>query len=269
MILDTDIGNSWDDQCALAYLLKCTETFNLQAITIAPFKRSDSETIIANQEKSYNEIIKIGRFLGQDLTNLIYKFSEGQAVDKIQEIVEKNEKTYILSIGTLTNIYKAIQKNPDIIKKIEIIWLGGNSIEYGSNKEFNFMQDAEAAKYLINSNVQMTIIPARNVTTELLININELKSRLNMNKKFSKYVCDIFENDSFYGRKHERVLWDISVIAYMRNKDWFEIEENLKLGVSTEYDYIINSEKQTGNISIVKHMDRTQIYNDLFNELNK
>lgn len=40
----------------------------------------------------------------------------------------RKEYTYILAIGALTNISNAIRKNPSIIDKIEIIWLGGNSI---------------------------------------------------------------------------------------------------------------------------------------------
>lgn len=33
-ILDADIGNSWDDQFALNYLLKNEELFNIEDITI-------------------------------------------------------------------------------------------------------------------------------------------------------------------------------------------------------------------------------------------
>lgn len=47
VILDTDIGNSWDDQFALAYLLKCEDIFNFEAITIEPFKHTESESISA------------------------------------------------------------------------------------------------------------------------------------------------------------------------------------------------------------------------------
>lgn len=269
IILDTDIGNSWDDQFALAYLLKSKECFNLETITIAPFRHNQEESIMDNQDISYNEILKIGQLLNIDLVSKICKFDKSETVDRIIEIANKNEYTYILAIGALTNISNAIRKNPSIIDKIEIIWLGGNSIEYGNNQEFNFMQDIKAVQDVINSNVKITIIPARNVTTELMINISELESKLDMNNELSKYLCNRFQSDSFYGVKQERVIWDISVVAYLRNKNWFKIEEKLKLCVTPELNYIINNEKQSNNINIVKYIDRNEIYNDLFNQLNK
>lgn len=67
VILDTDIGNSWDDQFALAYLLKNEDLFNIEAITIEPFKHTENESIIDNQEISYNEIINISKFLSKDI----------------------------------------------------------------------------------------------------------------------------------------------------------------------------------------------------------
>lgn len=269
VILDTDIGNSWDDQFALAYLLKSEENFNIEAITIAPFKHNEEDSIIDNQDISYNEILKIGQLLNTDLVSKVCKFDANKTIDKIVEIANKNEYTYILAIGALTNISNAIIKNPSIINKIEIIWLGGNSIEYGNNQEFNFMQDTKAVENVINSNVKITIIPARNVTTELMISLTELENKLNMNNELSKYLCNRFQNDKFYGIKQERVIWDISVVAYLRNRDWFKTEENLNLCVTPELKYVINNEKQSNNISMVKYMNKTEIYNDLFNQLNK
>ena len=131
------------------------------------------------------------------------------------------------------------------------------------------MQDTKAVENVINSNVKITIIPARNVTTELMISIAELENKLNMNNKLSKYLCNGFQNDKFYGIKQERVIWDISVVAYLKNRDWFKTEENLNLCVTPELKYAINSEKQRNNISMVKYMNKTEIYNDLFKQLNK
>ncbi len=71
IILDTDIGNSWDDQFALAYLLKNDVLFNIEGITIEPFKHTENESIIDNQELSYNEILNISSFLISEIVNSI------------------------------------------------------------------------------------------------------------------------------------------------------------------------------------------------------
>lgn len=186
---------------------------------------------------------------------MITKFSNNESVEKIIEIANKNEKTYILAIGGLTNISYAINNNPSIIGKVDVIWLGGNALNYGNNKEFNFMQDTKETFNVINSNINMTIIPARNVAVDLMIKLEELEQKLNMNKEISKYLCNRFVNDSYYGVKTKRVIWDISVIAYLKNKEWFKTEENLKLlcmvakqnGIKELYDTF-----ETDRINVIK-----------------
>lgn len=267
VILDTDIGNSWDDQFALAYLIKYEELFNIEAITIEPFRHNESENILDNEKISYNEIIAIGNLLNKDIANKIYKFSNNESVEKIIEIASKNDKTYILAIGGLTNISLAIKKNPSIINKIEIIWLGGNSLEYGNNKEFNFMQDTNATMEILNSNVNMSIIPARNVAIDLMIKLEELEHRLDMNSEISKYLCNRFANDSYYGIKTERVIWDISVVAYLINKKWFKTKELKGLSLSNDFKYYIDSGKITK--IMVEKMNNKKIYENLFKKLNE
>ena len=44
---------------------------------------------------------------------------------------------YVLAIGAITNVASAILKNPDIIDRIVIVWLGGNALHWPENKEFN------------------------------------------------------------------------------------------------------------------------------------
>ena len=267
VILDTDIGNSWDDQFALAYLLKNEDLFNIEAITIEQFRHSENESVLDNQELSYNEILTISQFLNKDIKNKIYRFSNNESVEKIIEIANTNDKTYILAIGGLSNISLAINRNSKIIDKIEIIWVGGNSIEFGNNKEFNFMQDTDATLNVINSNVKMTIIPTRNVAIDLMIRKEELEQRLDMNKKISRYLCKKFVNDGYYGIKTERVIWDISVIAYLINENWFKTQEIKGLGLLENLQYYTNS--STSTKSIVEKLDNSKIYDNLFEVLNK
>lgn len=136
VILDTDTYNECDDQFALSYMIKSQDIFNIDAITVAPYSHiKKNETIISGREKSYNEILKIAKYLNFDIDNKVYKGSEdnlsngynsdNDAVDKIIEISLKNKKTYIMAIGAITNVALAIRKNPKIINRIEVIWLGG------------------------------------------------------------------------------------------------------------------------------------------------
>ena len=276
VILDTDTYNECDDQFALAYLLKNQDKFNIEAITVAPYSHSDrKETIEETTEKSYNEILKICNWLNFKTENKVFKGStdyicngydkNNDAVNKIIEVANKNEKTYILAIGAITNIALAIKKSPEIINKIQVIWLGGNSFLAKNNREFNFEQDVQAVREVFESKVKITVIPCKNVASNLTTSIYELEHFLKGKNELCDYLCQRFYNDTYHGIQERRVIWDISVIAYMINKSWFETEE-LSCPIikeDTSYELTENRHK----ITFVNYLEPNKIYNDLFKEL--
>ena len=278
VILDTDTYNECDDQFALAYMLKSQDIFNIVAITVAPYSHKQrNETVISGQEKSYNEILKICNCLNFNTTNKVFKGAEdyicngyneiNNAVNKIIEVALKNDKTYIMAIGAITNIALAIKKEPKIIDKIEVIWLGGHSLLQNNNLEFNFRQDVNAVEIVFNSKVKLTIIPCKNVASNLRISIYELKHYLKDKSELCNYLIDRFYNDGYHGIQERRVIWDISVIAYMINKKWFTSEDiscpNIKK--DTSYEITTNNHK----ITIVNYIDVDKVYSDLFKKLGE
>ncbi|MFR8233117.1 MAG: 5' nucleotidase, NT5C type [Clostridia bacterium] len=277
VILDTDTYNECDDQFALAYLLKSQERFNIEAITVAPYHHDNNISIQEGNEKSYNEIIKICKYLDFDTTNKVYKGSEDylqnnynettKAIEKIIEIAMKNEKTYILSIGAITNIAIAVLKEPRIIDRIEIIWLGGHSLLQNKNDEFNFRQDIKAVKTIFESNVKLTIIPCKNVASNLRTSIYELEYFLKGKNELCDYLCQRFYNDGVHGIQERRIIWDISVIAYMLNKSWFTSEEisSPRIREDSSYELTNNNHK----ITMINYIDVNKVYTDLFNKLAK
>lgn len=276
VILDTDTYNECDDQFALSYMLKSQDIFNIEAITIAPYSNKKC-SVIDGIDKSYNEIIKICNFLNFETTNKVFKGSEdyicngydknNEAVNKIIEIALKNEKTYIMAIGAITNVALAIKKEPKIIEKIEIIWLGGNSLLQEENMEYNFRQDVDAVRVVFNSNVKLTIIPCKNVASNLITSVYELNYYLKDKNELCNYLIDRFYNDVYHGIQERRVIWDISVIAYMINKNWFTSKEiscpNIRN--DTSYELTENNHK----ITMINYIDVNAVYADLFEKLVK
>lgn len=278
VILDTDTYNECDDQFALSYMLKSQDIFNIEAITVAPYSHKErNETVISGREKSYNEIIKICNWLNLDITNKVFKGAEdyicngynetNDAVNKIIEVALKNDKTYIMAIGAITNVALAIKKEPKIIDKIEVIWLGGNELGYEDNLEYNFRQDVEAVRIVFESKVKLTILPCKNVVSNLKIDINTLKEKLNNNSNLCNYLIERFYNDGYHGVQESRVIWDISVIAYMLNKDWFEIKEIKCPKINNDTSYELTNNRHT--VIFVTKLDRDKIYEDLFKKLGE
>ncbi len=277
VILDTDTYNECDDQFAVAYLLKSQELFNIEAITIAPFQNKRLPTKDSGIENSYLEAIKIFDLCGENSDNKIYKgasdyISNGyntknDAVEKIIEVALKNEKTYILGIAALTNIALAIQFEPKIISKIEIIWLGGNTLLDNNNKGTNF-KDLEAVQIVLESQCKLTIIPCVGVASNLKTSLYELDEHIKDKNGLCNFLYHRFAEVSkyYYDENYNRkVLWDIGVVAYLINENWFK-----SFSVSCPYidettKYILTKDRH--EIHFVSSLDDNQIFNDLFNKL--
>ena len=278
IILDTDTYNECDDQFALSYLIKSKDLFNIEAITVAPYSHTKRDVKVRDsQELSYNEILKICNWLNFDTDNKVFKGSvdyiqngydeKNVAVNKIIEIALKNNKTYILGIGAITNIALAIKKEPKIVNKIEIIWLGGNELGYKDNFEYNFRQDVEAVKIVFESKVKLTILPCKNIVSGLRIDINTLKKYLENKSELCNYLIERFYNDGYHGVQESRVIWDISVIAYMINKNWLETKQISCPNIRKDTSYEVTDNRH--NITFVTKLDRNKIYEDLFNKVGE
>jgi len=282
VILDTDMFNEIDDQFALIYLIKSLDIFELEAITIAPFFKSgyaNTTTIEDGTEKSYETTLKILNMLGKpEYKTIVYKGAikylheheeSNDAVKKIIEIANKNDKTIILAIGAITNIALAIKKAPEIIPKIKVIWIGGNSFLIKDNSEFNFRQDIKAVQTVFESKVELVVIPCRNVASNLSTTIYELEHYLVADNELNKYLCDIFikcKKSFMKGPQDEigssKTLWDLAAIAYEINSEWFKYEKISCPKVLGNGLY-----QQTENqheVIFVNDLYRNKIYQDFF-----
>ncbi len=282
VILDTDMFNEIDDQFALTYLIKSLDVFDLQAITIAPFAKSgyaDTMTIEEGTEKSYKTTLKILDMLDKsEYKTKVYKgatkyFKDSEetneAVERIIEIANTNDKTIILAIGAITNVALAIKKSPEIINRIKVVWLGGNTFLTKDNSEFNFRQDIKAVQTIFDSKVELVVIPCRNVASNLSTTIYELKHYLSDNTELNKYLCDIFIKckKSFMKEPKDEIgssktLWDLSAIAYEINADWFKSEYTScpKVLDNGLYEQTEDEHK----VIFVNDLYRNKIYQDFF-----
>lgn len=282
VILDTDVSNEIDDQFAIAYLLQSLENLNLEAITIAPFSNSGYHKTLSIDEGtdlSYNDCVKILQLMGKnEYKNIVFKgankyFYESKelsiASEKIIDIARKNEKTTIVSLGAITNVAVAIYNAPDIINKIEVIWLGGNSFLRDKNDEFNFMQDVEAVREVFNSKVKLTVIPCRNVASNLSTTTYEINHYLAKCGEIGKYLCKIFAECKKAFRKspldaigESKTLWDISTIAYLLDESNFICKEIScpEILDDTSYKFTKNKHK----VNFVMDLNRHKIFQDFF-----
>lgn len=97
------------------------------------------------------------------------------------------EADTIVATGPLTNLARAISRDPDIVKRIKDIYIMGGAVFVEGNvtpyAEFNFYSDPDAANYVLNSEVAVTLISLDvthkiNVTEEDIEPFKRYKTRL-------------------------------------------------------------------------------------------
>lgn len=243
VILDTDMANEVDDIFALSYLLGSLGNLELEAITIAPFSDSPytkTSCLEEGTKLSCQLTEKILELAGEEEYKSVifpgaveyfkYGGNTNEAVEKIIEIGLKNRKTTILAIGAITNVALAVLREPQLRDRVEVIWLGGDSIMYSRSTEYNFRQDINAVRMVYESGINLTVIPTRNVASNLVTTTYELRHYLK-GTDLGDYLVSCLEDFKHKVCKPEeligysKVLWDLGVIAYVINPDWFVMKE--------------------------------------------
>ena len=234
MVLDTDTYNEIDDQFALVYSLLSPEKLSVEAIYAAPFYNDRSSGPADGMEKSFEEILRLLDFLGRSAQGFAFRGStaylgrerQAQDNDAVRDMIDKalaspdDDPLYVVAIGAITNVASAVLLEPEIIKKIVVVWLGGNHLNWRHTREFNLNQDVPATQVVLDCGVPFVIVPCMGVTSHLLTTLAELQAYIGGTNVTGDYLCQIFKEyrpDSFGASS---VIWDISTIAWLLNSDW-------------------------------------------------
>ena len=226
VILDTDTFNEVDDQFAVTFALLSPEKMNVHAINAAPFLNQKVGTPAEGMEESYQEILRLLKLLGKD-ESLAFRGAEtylpdrwtpvkSDAVCKIiqtaRECAAKGEILYILAMGAITNVASALLMEPELVKNISVIWLGGHPVYWTPNNEFNWRQDISAAQVLFSSGVPLIQIPCLTVASHLLLSRCELEKYCEPCGAIGKFLAQrVYDELGECGET--RIIWDIATVG--------------------------------------------------------
>lgn len=280
VVIDTDTYNEIDDQFALMYALRSTERLNIEAIYAAPFYNQRSQSPSDGMEKSYDEILKILDIMDiKKAKDFVFKGStrylgsldtpcnSDATHDIIYRAMSEDQPLYIVAIGALTNIASAILMEPQIIKKIVVVWLGGHALNWPDTKEFNLMQDVPAARVLFDYKVPMVHIPCMGVVSHLNTTPSELDLRINGKSPIGTYLAKIFRELNWCGDDFawSKVIWDISAIAYLINQNWVPTNLVHSPIITDQMTWSIDQSRHL--IKSAYWVDRDHIFTDLFKKV--
>lgn len=284
MVLDTDAYNEIDDQFAISYALRSKEKMNLTALYAAPFFNDRSTGPEDGMEKSYDEILKLLDLAGEKVPvfkgSAMYLKSETEAVESAaaRDLAKRaaayswDKPLYVVAIGAITNVASALLFNPDIADKIVVVWLGGNSIEWHDNHEFNCMQDVAAARVVYSSGAPLVILPCMGVVSAFTSTGQELSHWLEGKNPLADYLCKqtIAEANTYAeGKVWSRVIWDVTAIAWLNNEKGNLLLEKLIPTPIPEYDHYYAFDPRRPLCKYVYHVNRDALFGDLVKSVTR
>lgn len=236
VILDTDTANELDDQFALAWAVLSKDSLNLQAVHIAPYFNTRSDSPADGQHKSFAEAKAVLAALGETeipvlagseayLPDKETPVDSPAARDLVRRAMERSPEDpplYVATIGCVTNAASAILMEPEIISRIVIVMLCGQDFDWPTALEFNLMQDIPAVQVLFESDVPIVQISAVRQALTLGLTYPEVKEYVKGCGKIGDLLADRYEEQSDLTPGYRRPIWDLSAIAWLINPDWVQ-----------------------------------------------
>jgi purine nucleosidase len=255
VIFDTDANNELDDQFALAYLLMNGQVFDVEGVTVnATFNGGDIHEHYAEARRvmqlsnRYGDIPLLkgadGSF--ENIKGDIHheSFDGSEAVDFIIRSAHQNpnDQLVIIAVGKLTNVALAIEKDPAIISKVRVVWLGSN---YPQPGEYNQDNDPESLNYLLSTQVPFEMVTVRygkpSGTDAVRVTQEEINRRMpglgpeveepvtgrhgGGFRTFGDYAVSLFEHIDYHGDPPSRALFDMAAVAILKNPGWASSKE--------------------------------------------
>lgn len=280
MVLDTDVSNEIDDQFAMMYALLSPEAVNVQAIYSVPWSYENDHGKLAPHEGvrlSYDSAVHLLKISNLYRENYVFRGSERYltstddfadspaARDLIQKAMSRpdDRPLYVCAIGCLTNIASAIVIEPEIIRKIVVVWLGGNALHWPETHEHNLFLDLNAARIVLDCGVPLVLAPCAGVSSHLLTTYYELEGCL----KGKNRLCDdlVRQFDECIGHHRFAValpLQDIAAAAWLIHPEFTESEIVPSPLVSDDFRWSRDGNRHF--IRVLQFVKRNPIYNDLF-----
>jgi purine nucleosidase len=282
MVLDTDTYNEVDDQFAVVYALLSPEKLTVEALYAAPFHNNRSSGPADGMERSYQEILQLLQRIDVSPEGLVYRGStryleswdtpceSEAAADLIAKAMARSEQDpplYVATIGAITNVASAILIEPEIIKRIVVVWLGGHAFHWPDTKEFNLWQDPAAARVVFDSGVPLVQIPVMGVCSHLHTTIPEVDRYVAGRGAIGDYLAETVRG---YHQDHfgwSKVIWDISAIAYLLDETWTPTTLVHSPILTDQGTWSFDNRRHL--IRSAHHVNRDPIFRDVFAKLDR
>ncbi|MEJ5310449.1 MAG: nucleoside hydrolase [Anaerolineae bacterium] len=282
MVLDTDTYNEVDDQFAVVQALLSPDKLDVLALYAAPFFNDRSTGPADGMEKSYQEILRLLERLDVPSEGFVFHGSDRYLPDwehpvesdAARDLIAKamarspeDEPLYVVAIGAITNVASAILLEPEIIRRIVVVWLGGHAFHWPDTREFNLWQDVPAARVIFDCGVPVVQLPCMGVVSHLHTTVAEIERHVAGRGAIGDYLAETVKG---YHKDHfgwSKVIWDIAAISYLLDASWTPSCLVHSPIVTDQGTWSFDNTRHL--IRTVYHVNRDPIFRDVFKKLEK
>jgi len=187
----------------------------------------------------------------------IYSYEEQDAIEYLIESFNKNpNEITLVTLGPLTNIAKAIQKDPSIVENIKHCYVMGGTSDGTGNvsaaAEYNIWVDPEAAKIVFNSGLQITMVGWDNSYKYAMLKAKEVNDLKSINSKYADFCVDI-----------QKTLTELTYSTYAFYG--FDLPDPITMAIAIDNNIIIESQQLHVLVDTRDGITRGQTIVDYFN----
>jgi purine nucleosidase len=274
MVLDTDTYNEIDDQFALVHAVLSGHRVQLEAIYAAPFHNARSTGPADGMRKSYEEAHRLLGVLDHARTPVLEGATEWltdsqapKASPATKDLIDRarsggSQPLYVVAIGAPTNVSNALLLAPEVIDHIVVIWLGGNSLNWPTAREFNLKQDLRASRVLFDSGVALVHVPCLNVADHLMTTRDEVEHYVRPAGQVGAFLAGRYEEYVEDRPGVSKVIWDLAATAWLLEGSWTTSVVTHSPVLTQDMTWSLDARRHL--ISEVTHVRRDAIFADLF-----
>ena len=190
------------------------------------------------------------------------KTATDDAIGLMISKLNSGEADTVIATGPLTNLARAISRDPGIVKRIKDIYIMGGAVFVEGNvtpyAEFNFYSDPDAADYVLNSEAAVTLI-SLDVTDKINVTEEDIEPLKRYKTKLADFVTGIMDYSINFHRKYRGAagahLHDPLAVAIAAAPQLGQYEQ-LSIGVDRgDKRGMVKIKEGVKNIRFVKDVD--------------
>tara|TARA_B100000900_G_scaffold201190_1_gene170580 strand:+ start:391 stop:1383 length:993 start_codon:yes stop_codon:yes gene_type:complete len=184
-------------------------------------------------------------------------YEEEDAVDYLVNSFNNNpNEITLVTLGPLTNIAKAIKKDPSIVEKIEHCYVMGGTSDGSGNvsaaAEYNIWVDPEAAQIVFNSGLAITMVGWDNSYKYAMLKDKEINDLKSLKTKYADFCVDI-----------QKTLIELTYSSY--GFYGFDLPDPITMAIALDNNIILESQQLHVLVDIRDGITRGQTIVDYFN----